>query len=228
MKITTDVNSAGLRTAGNVLPRLSNDAENRTIHSDVSFSNDVIIKMQRERSTIDALTIAQMSRELVQKAMNVSSRLMSIASEAMRTGRVDINEMNSQISNIQGSMSNYGEKVSVPVSNSVPVTDDFRMKMDRSLVTLREAATDIAAGRPVKADVFETVTKGLKQVASELDSRIKVYASEFRNVKSVESTGINYAVLNRNTAEIISHNPVRALVSQGNINNEIAGKLTIT
>ena len=73
---------------------------------------------------IDALAIAQSSRDLVQKALNISSRLMSLASEAMITGRVNMDELAGQMSSINGSMGNYGERVSVPVENSRAAVND--------------------------------------------------------------------------------------------------------
>ena len=228
MKITTDVNSAGLRPAGNVMPRPSTGTENRTAQSDAGFTNDVIIKMQKERSMVDALALAQSSRELVQKAINISSRLLSLASEAMRTGRMDINDINSQISNIQGSMGNYGEKISVPVGSSTPASDDFQMKMEKTFVKLKEAAADIAAGNPVAGKEFDAVRTGLNQIASELDVRIKNYISEFSNVKQPENSNFDFSVLNKSTADFIVRVPGRALMSQGNINADMAGKLTIT
>jgi len=225
MKVTMDVNSPGLRPAGNVFQRPSGGAENRTVQPDTEIASDVIIKMQKERSLIDALALAQTSRALVQKAINISSRLMSLASEAMRTGRVDINELNSQISSIQGTMINYGENITIPVGNSVSA-DDLQLKMDNTLVKLRDTATDIISGRPVGNNI-KSITTGLNQIASEYDIKIKNYTSQFRNVKQAETTGINYQALNKKTAEFLLNSPSMALMSQGNINNEIAGKLTM-
>jgi hypothetical protein len=226
MKITTDVNSAGFKPAGNVLPRPSNGAENRSnVLSDAKFSQDVIVKMQRERSIVDALAIAQTSRDLVQKAINISSRLMSLVSEAMLTGRMDTNEVRSQMSGIQGSMGKYGETVSVPIGNSAPPADELQLKIDKSFARLKEKATDMVSGKPVAEKEFKSIASDLKGAASEIDLRIKKYSAEFG--RKIENVNFNYQGLNKSTADFVLKNPDKALMSQGNINNEMAGKLTM-
>ena len=228
MKITTDVNSAGLRPPGNVVSRSSSDS--RSINtSDAKAAQDVIVKMQREKSLIDALAIAQSSRELVQKALNISSRLMSLASEAMVTGRVNMDEVSTQMSSINGSMGNYGERVSVSVpaeGTPVPV-DNVHVKLDESFARIKERAGDMLAGKPVDKKDFEPITVNLKEITSEIDVKISSYTAELGSVKKIEDFNFNYTGLNRNTADIVVNNPARALVAQGNISYDMAGKLTM-
>jgi hypothetical protein len=227
MKITTDVNSAGFRPTGNVLSRPADSAENRsTTASDAKFSHDVINKLQKERSLIDALAIAQSSRELVQKAINISSRLMSLASEAMVSGKIDTTEVASQVSGIQSSMTNYGERVSVPAGSYAPPADDSMVKLEKSFDQLKEFASEMIAGRPVPQKKFEFIETGLKQISAEIDGRIKNFTAEFG--RKIETGNHNYDVMNSFAAEYIVNNPQSSLISQGNINSEMAGKLTMT
>jgi len=226
MKITTDVNSAGLRPTGSVITRSSTGSRNIN-PSDAKVAQDIIVKMQREKSLIDALAIAQSSRELVQKALNVSSRLMSLASEAMITGRVNMDEVASQMSSINGSMSGYGERVSVPVEGSPVPADDVMKKLDESFVRLKDKGEMMISGKPVLDRDFEPIAVDLKGVASGIDVKINNFSEELGSVKKIEDFNFNYPGLSKNTAALVLGNPVQALEAQGNISYEMAGKLTM-
>jgi hypothetical protein len=226
MKITTDVGSAGLRPPGNVLPRTS--ANNRSMDvSDAKIAQDVIVKMQREKSLIDALAIAQSSRELVQKALNVSSRLLSLASEAMITGRVNMDEVSNQMSTISSSMAGYGESVAVPVEGTPVPVDDVRVKLDESFVRLKERGAQMLNGSRVAGEDFVPITADLNEIASKIDVKVNKYTAELGNVKRIEDYNFNYSGLNRSTADMIAGNSAGALEAQGNINYEMAAKLTM-
>jgi len=227
MKITTDVNSAGLRQAGNVLPRSS--TVNRSMNvSDAKIAQDVMVKMQREKSLVDALAIAQSSRELVQKALNISSRLMSLAAEGMITGRVNMDEVSSQMSSINGAMGSYGERVSVsvPVNGTSAPVDDVQVKLDESFARIKNRADEMLSGKPVEKKDFEPVAADLKVIASEIDLKINKYSAELGSVKKIEGNNFNFPGLTKNTADLVVNNSARALEAQGNINYEMAGKLT--
>jgi len=225
MKITTDVNPAGIRPGGNVSPRSS--TENRSINaSDAKLAQDIIAKTQREKSLVDALAIAQSSRDLVQKALTVSSRLMSLASEAMITGRVNTDEVARQMSSINNSMGNYGESVFAPAGHNTYPEEDTKEKFIQNYRQLREKGLVLLSGKPVEKNEFEPITANLKGTVKEMDSKIKNYSAELGKVKITDHQNLNYPRVNKNTAESVINNPAKALVSQGNINYEIAGKLT--
>jgi len=226
MKITMDVNSAGLRPPGNVLPRSSTTNRSMDV-SDSKVAQDVIVKMQREKSLIDALAIAQSSRELVQKALNISSRLMSLASEAMITGRVNMDELSSQMSSINGSMGSYGERVNVPVEGTPVPVDDVRVKLDESFARLKEKGAELQNGKMVAAEDFKPVALKLKEISSEIDVKVNSYSAELGSNKKIENFNFNYPGLNKSTADMVVGNPVQSLEAQGNINYEMAAKLTM-
>jgi len=228
MKITTDVNSAGLRPAGNVSARSSTSSRSMNV-SDAKIAQDVIVKIQRDKSYIDALAIAQSSRELVQKAMNISSRLMSLASEAMITGRVNMEEVATQMSGIPDSMGSYGERVSVsiPVEGKPAVVDDIQVKLDESFARLKERASEMISGKPVEKKEFEPIAANLKELSSEIDVKINSYSAELGSVKKIEDYNFNYPGLNKNTSDQVINNSGQALLAQGNISNDMAGKLTM-
>ncbi len=225
MKITPDVNSTGIRPGGNVLQRSNKDSHIINV-SDAKIAQDVVLKMQREKSLVDALAIAQSSRELVQKALNISSRLMSLASEAMITGRVNIEEVSTQMSSINTSMSGYGERVSIPIEGATPPVNDAQVKINESFTRLKEKTGDLISGKPVQENEFEPIMANLKVIATEYDVKIKKYSEELGSVKKIPNFNFDYAGLNKNTAALIQGNPSKALETQGNISYDMAGRLT--
>ncbi len=92
MKVTPDVTSTNLRPlqkdAGRIESRKNsiNSPSNRAVSQDLQQSLGNRLSM--DRTLVDALTVAQVSTSLVQKAMVVSSRLRNIAAEAATTHNI--------------------------------------------------------------------------------------------------------------------------------------------
>ena len=121
MKITVDVNSVNSRVPDiNSGKSLTSAAKPENRNSDSRIQNEVTRGLQRERSQIDALIIAQVSRDLIQKAITVSARLQSVASQAFTTGEVDTFEVRKQVSFIEADIADYGGVMSSPVKVPLP------------------------------------------------------------------------------------------------------------
>ena len=220
MKITPEVNYNNIRTNGNVLPKTSPNNENLN----VKVSPDTISRMQRERAFVDALTIAQSSRDIIQKALNISSQLMGLVSDAMATGRINKDQLSNQMQSINSIIGNYGEIVSAPISSGIETqVRNEQIKVNENFNQLRERANDIQSGRPVTPKDFEPITINLNRITSELDVKIERYLKDLGST----SKNNNYQELIRNTGSIILKNPKYALETQGNINYEVTRKLTI-
>jgi cytochrome c-type biogenesis protein CcmH/NrfF len=220
MKITPEANYISIRTNENVLPRVSPSNANLNARA----SQDTVSRMQRERAFIDALTIAQSSRDIIQKALTISSQLMGLVSDAMATGRINQDQLSSHIQSINSIIGNYGEIVSTPITNDVqPQVRNEQVRVNENFTQLRDMAVGIQSGRLPGPKDFEPVTKNLNAISSELDVKINNYLRDLGST----SRNNNFQELSRSTGAIILNNPVYALVAQGNINNEIAGKLTI-
>lgn len=227
MKITTDVNPAAVKGGGGILPHAS--AETRNINaSDAKLSQDIIAKLQRDKAMIDALAIAQSSRDLVQKAINVSTRMMSLASEAMVSGHVDTAELAGQMSSLNGSMGNFGERVAIPVENGRMPAGQEQQKIRENFQRLNSRAEEMMSGKPVDKKVFEPIQSDLKSIASGIDAGIKTLSSELGIPKGAVTFNSDYPKLNSSTAGIVVHNPDKALRVQGNINYDMAAKLTMS
>ena len=221
MKITPEINYNNIRPNGNVFPKTSPSNENLN----VKVSQDTISRMQRERAFVDALTIAQSSRDLIQKALNISSQLMGLVSDAMATGRINRDQLSNQMQSINSIIGNYGEMVSAPISSgTAPQAHNEQIRVNESFNQLRDRADDIQAGRTVAPKDFEPIRINLNRTTSELDVKIESYLKELGGANKNNN---NFQELSRNTSSIILKNPVYALETQGNINYEVTKKLTI-
>src|SRR5574340_802427 len=103
MKINTDVNEIIFRQAKNNLisPKQSSiPASAGNYSSSPNISGETLSSMDMERSLMEALSIAQMSQSILHKAMTVSTRLRNIVSQAFTTGKINTDELNRSISEI--------------------------------------------------------------------------------------------------------------------------------
>jgi len=220
MKITPEVSRIGIRTNKTIAPKVSPNNENLN----AKISQDLISKMQRDRAMVDALTIAQSSRDIIQKALNISSQLMGLVSDAMATGRVNKDQLSNHIQNINSIIGNYGAIVSTPITGDIrPQVSNEQIRVNENFNQLRNVAIDIQAGKSAPKN-FEQMTKNLKTIVSELDVKINNYLKDLGST----SGNNNFQELNRSTGAIILNNPAYALQTQGNINYEITRKLTIS
>jgi len=121
-------------------------------------------------------------------------------------------------------MGSYGETVSVPVQGTPAPSGDMQKKLDAGFAAIREKGADMISVKPVAERDFEPLTANLKEIGSELDLQIKKYSAELGNIKKIED--FNPRELNRCTTGLVIKYPARALEAQGNINYEMAGKLT--
>ena len=224
MKITTDVNYAGMRPAASVSSRIQVPSAVNTNIQNNQLTNDMTARLQRDRAMMDALTIAQSSRALVQKAMDISARMRTIAFQAMTTGSVNMQELGNEIASIQGTMQTYGEIVSVPVSDSGNRNVPPPEFMDQ-VKNMKSAAEQLASGGNVNPDSFTRISSSLSAIAAQSDIKINNMAaylgSSGKNLSAVHNGGTA-----SEAAELIVTNPEMSLTVQGNINPEVVKSLT--
>ena len=224
MKITTDVNYAGMRPAGGVSSRVQVSSTVNTPVQNSQLTGEITAKLQRDRAMIDALTIAQSSRALIQKAMDISARMRTIAFQAMTTGSVNVQELGTEIAGIQGTMQTYGEIVSVPVSNTAgrsAAPDEFV----KQLKTMDTAAGQLAEGTKVDPESFSEISRSLTVISSGTDKRIADISSTL-GLSEKTTTVIDNVIPVSRAANMIVTNPEMSLTVQGNINPEVVKSLT--
>ncbi|HOP61978.1 MAG TPA: hypothetical protein PK358_06275 [Spirochaetota bacterium] len=225
MKITTDVNFAGSRPARDAVARISTRSGAGKAESDRAFAENFSEKLKRDRAMADALAIAQSSRQIIQKAMDASSRLRSIAFQAMTTGKVNMDDLNMEIAGLREAFAGSGESVAIPVDRSSPAAQRTGEMLGGSIRKLGEYAGEMASGKPVNPELFTAVINDLKPAAEESDARINAYVSKFPGVRTMNGTA-DYVSLNRETAGMITGNPGAGMSAQGYLNPEPAGILT--
>lgn len=215
MRITTDVNYAGTRPAGNVSSRVfPATASSEQINQ---LNNDVTARIQRDRAMIDALTIAQSSRVLVQKAMDISARLRAIAYQAMTTGSVRTEEISSEIAGIQETMQTYGEIISVPVSGNRGGEGVPAQIYDR-MADVASGAGKLATGEKVDPAIFAGAEKAMSGVLGEIDAGTAAIISTLGHKAKNAADAGGDAV--KDTVMMIRKNPELSLTAQANINPE--------
>lgn len=223
MKITTDVNYAGMRPAGSVSTRTQVIPAVNTTAQNNQLTNDMTARLQRDRAMMDALTIAQSSRALIQKAMDISARMRTIAYQAMTTGSVNVQELGNEISSIQGTMQTYGEIVSVPVSDS-GTRNVLPPEFENQVKRLNTGSEQLASGGRVDPEFFTQVRGNLASIASDTDNKIRDMAAQLG--VSVKSMSAELSGGTAAAAEMIVTNPEMSLTVQGNINPEVVKSLT--
>jgi len=227
MKITSDVNLLNRRVpdinpGGN--PVILSKPDNRT--SDSQIQNQVIRGIQRDRAQLDALIIAQVSRDLIQKAITVSARLQSAASEAFTTGRIDTVEVKNQVSSISGDIADYGGMVAPPVNPQLRNQGGGEVVVAEQFNRIREYGENLLNRERVDPQVFADISENLNEVSDQMSRSIDAFYSDFRTEEIRADGGAVMPAAGNMSREIVN-NAAGALTAQGNLSPEIAGNLTM-
>jgi len=176
-----------------------------------------------ERSVGEALSIAQMSQNLIQRAMAISLRLQNIAAEAMFTGKINAREVNEAVTDIRAVFANFGEHFTVPpqlagrASSNIPRIPEIASEMR----TMQDIAINLKNGNLDHAGRIDALYKNLN------DKSRSVRALQDEIVGSMKTTaaehGLNSQELASRVKSAIEKNPVHAMHAQGNINRVAAG-----
>lgn len=229
MVIKTDVSTIPLARAP--LARIATDAavpRHNGVTRPVTAKN-ITERLGIERSLGDALSIAQMSQNVIQRAISISQRLKSIAATAMATGSVNTQALTEAMYDIRSAMGNYGEQVPNPVQ---PVTAPSAKIIEMpdihgTLSTVRDIAANIGGG-----DFDQTLQ--LQDAGKSLAGHLKSFRiAEERITSLMKETTAGYATVSGiRSAELLGQiksametNPDHALSIQGNINHATAVRL---
>jgi hypothetical protein len=224
MKITSDVNLLNRRVPdinpgknSVILPQ----PDNRT--SDSQIQNQVTRGIQRDRAQLDALIIAQVSRDLIQKAITISARLQAAASEAFTTGRIDAVEVKNQVSFISGDIADYGGMVSKP---QLRTQGEAGVVAAEQFNRMREYGENLLNRERVDPQVFAAISENLNEVSDQMSRSIDAFYSDFRTAEIRPDGGAETRAVGNMSREILN-NPSGALNAQGNLSPEIAGNLSM-
>jgi len=220
MKITTDVK------AGSIPVRDVSSQKSSFRSSSLNLSNlteSFASKFQRDRAIAEALAMAQASRQIIQKALFVSTRLKDAALEAMTTGRANIDEISRDIGGIQGYLSNYGESISISFNREAFQGD--RALLKGSLDKIKNYSLALSEGKNPAPDTLSTVAKELKSLLEKSNSTVESYSSYFPGIK-LSGEDKDFIILNQKTSLLISKEANIALTSQAGLNKERVSSLT--
>jgi|GEM_PF-6661622 len=188
----------GIRKQGQIVPQEGN----------------IGIRNLSERSQIDALILAQVSKNVIDKAIVISSRLRSMAGEALMTGNIDNDEVQTELSRIQGTISQHGERVFTPTSENTGVREEF-LQNARNVESLGQ--------RMLEGRTDESVTAGLDRVVNNFQGLAERTGGTAAGAE-INSTQADDMIA-RLTGEIVS-NSEKFMNAQGNINSANAKILT--
>jgi len=159
MKIGSDLNQyqtgRGAVAHGSVpeaSPALNNDITRRGATSRP--------RLDQERAMNEAMAIAHMSHVLVQKAMEISGRLRSIAMRAMSTGSIDTAELGDAVSSINASFSAFGEHIPSPAGT-----------VGKSMDSLKSIASSMNEGTIPDMKDFDNLDRRLAAAGNDLIPR---------------------------------------------------------
>jgi hypothetical protein len=182
-----------------------------------------------ERALGDALSIAQMSQDIIQRAMTISLQLKSIAASAIASGRINQTELSQALSEMRTALGRYGEDIPPPAQASslrsarVPDMPDISAE----LKSLRDVATDMNNGTIDRAAALDGVTRGLGAKLTAFRTAGDAIAAQMRESSTAGAAG-EQVPLHELVSRIKGHiaaNPASALSAQGNINYTAADRL---
>lgn len=221
MKIITDVNYSGIQKSNIKSFHSSTELNNKTVTNSISQQNTST--HQREKAIVDALIIAQSSRELLQKAIIISSKLKSIASDTLLSGHVDIDELNNQISGIQDSIIHYGEKLEIPVTElDNSSNNNLNLSIKKDIDDLAHQANNIFTDKSVTLKDIDQITDHFKLYLKDYEKQIREYPFISDHSNLINYSEINYHLLNNDTVDYIKKYPEKSLLIQGNVTHHNA------
>ncbi|MBN2158147.1 MAG: hypothetical protein JW807_02040 [Spirochaetes bacterium] len=238
MIIRTDVmnvspNDAHRSQESSVRPE-SRHLSNRPEHSQESEQSRLKTAEHRlgvKRSLGEALSIAQMSQNIIQQAISISSRLKSIASEAISTGKVDSAALNEVMATMRNTLGDFGRGIAAPLrSYAAPPPKIVEMPDLRAEIrSLNDISADIRAGNYSQRGRIDAIQRALNEKMTAFKH------SEEKITNLMRETGAGAIGIGRITGNelasmarsVIVNNPGTALAAQGNISPSAADRLMI-
>ena len=227
MKIGSDIPDRIPKNFKN-LNSTKNKSFNRKIQESSQNLNQTLgSRISSNRSIGDALTLARISQSLIQKAIIISSRLQNLASEAITTGKVDTEEVDLAVNEINSSISTYGNEIATPVttitdsSPNIEPLPEFRSDMEN----LKDEAVKIQNNEKPDIETIDAITENLITKSKQIGDTTNII---FREAAATDIKPNNYSDVENvviNTTELINGSGTEALISQGNIRPDIVEKV---
>lgn len=179
-----------------------------------------------ERTLGDAFSLAQMSQNIIQRAMAISFQLKSIAASAIASGRINTQELATTLSEMRSAFARYGEEVAAPaqatVQSSVKIPD-----INEEIQSLHEISAGFQEGRFDRFAAIEGVINRLgdKLAASATAGDAIAALMKGKGIAGQLEQPVHPGTLVARVTEKIVSSPASALAAQGNINYMAADRL---
>ncbi len=181
-----------------------------------------------KRSMSDALSIAQMSQNVIQRALSIALRLKSIASAAIATGDIDRRALDETMIEIRSAL---GERAPIAPPASISTPAAFQSDVDfpaigDELKLMRDAAESASKGdyTPIK-----NIDHAMQKLDEKMLSYAKIELDVTERLKSAAGvkpgTHAGPAILSYRIMAGMESDPVTALKAQGNITTAAADRL---
>ncbi|HOO71259.1 MAG TPA: hypothetical protein PK926_05815 [Spirochaetota bacterium] len=224
MKIRTDVNEVVYTPQKNVKSAVSSSAKGSgrdvSVSPDPQIIQSIASRINAERSLGEALSIAQASHSLLQKAMIISSQLRNMAVQAAATGKVNSSDLGIVLSDINSSLNSAGSGIVAPVNAYIqPVPELPQMpSIGPELNEIASTAEMFQNEQPPRIETIDTLIQSITNKSAVYETYIRTVSEQMNNL------GKDYAALilpgtkgNSNYRDMILQNPVSSITAQGNI-----------
>lgn len=229
MMIKTDLSSIALNRSTLNRDTAPPPVARNTAETSRMSPHSIVNRLTIERSLGDALSIAQMSQNIIQKAMAISLRLSNIAASAMASGRINTQELNETLSDIRSALGSYGEEVPAPMQiGSAPSANRGGTPDVRNAVkSIQAIAHNLQNGDNNQSESIEAVRRHLgEQLNNYRLSENRITALMRETAPETAATApLTAGALADQIRTSIEANPQRALSIQGNINHAAAERL---
>jgi hypothetical protein len=195
--------------------------------------------LSQKRTLVDAVIITQIAQDFFQKAVLISSKLKSLASDAINSGKIkgpELNDTLKDISSLNKIQDGFAATITVQSDtnlNRVGVISEMpqiqTMQTKEDINSLNEFANDLSSGN-VNLKKIDRINENLTNKASAADRSFNQLISKFPIPDNIVKTNggssvVKYSEVAQNTVSQIEKYPQAALKSQGNINFEVVKNL---
>lgn len=244
MKINTDVaqvipgrfsaNSYSIHSKNKEL--FNNAAQKSENAYNQNLIQSIIEKQSSEKQLTDALSIAQMAQGVMQKALEISSRLNNIAMDAMVSKKINQNELDTVNSMIKSSFKEYTDRFDIafiPIPTQAEKTGEIKPKtmnfdIKNEMAALKDISSEMNSGRIPSRENIESLSKQLGQKSAALNDAINSITdrgTELLRGYNADLTQPSAQKLVADTGSYLLNNYSAGLFSQGNVARENVNSL---
>ncbi|PKL41331.1 MAG: hypothetical protein CVV44_01465 [Spirochaetae bacterium HGW-Spirochaetae-1] len=231
MKIASDVRDGAAlpvrsgNPSRNNMPQggpVSKSTQDRLFDHQVQQS--ILARLAMERSMGDALSIAQVSQSLIQKAIIISAQLRNIASQAMIEGKIDQAALSQAVSEIPGDVQREEPAVAAQLQRviNIPAAEMGRINAAGEIEEMRKIGEAMTLGTipsVVGFDALDGRLQGKSRGAGEIISKLQEMMGKTLAEYPSGTEGVMTPVSARTAQNIVEY-PKTALIAQGNLARE--------